>query len=89
VSRSPAVVEVVYTLLYVSRVYAVFPRRGGRGAGSRGADRADGRLVEGAGARRRAGGEGGAAAVVKAVVGGETCGSRLLNRNGDAATYRY
>jgi hypothetical protein len=27
------------------------------------------------------------AAVVKAVVGGETCGSRLLNRNGDAATY--
>jgi len=45
--------------------------------------------VEGAGARRRAGGEGGAAAVVKAVVGGETCGNRLLKRNGDAATYRY
>jgi hypothetical protein len=62
------------------------PGGGGRG---RGADRADGRLVEGAGARRRAGGEGGAAAVVKAVVGGETCGNRLLKRNGDAATYRY
>ena len=45
------------------------PGGGGRG---RGADRADGRLVEGAGARRRAGGEGGATAVVKAVVGGET-----------------
>jgi len=57
------------------------PGGGGRG---RGADRADGRLVEGAGARRRAGGEGGPAAVVKAVVGGETCGNRRV-----AATYRY
>jgi len=61
----------------------------GRGPGPRGGPPADGRLVEGAGARRRAGGEGGAAAVVKAVVGGETCGNRLLKRYGDAATYRY
>ena len=68
------------------------PGGGGRGPlTGRGADRADGRLMEGAGARRRAGGEGGAAAVVKAVVGGETCGTRspYSNRNGDAATYRY
>lgn len=73
-------------MLYVPAAGCGQSRGGGRG---RGADRADGRLVEGAGARRRAGGEGGAAAVVKAVVGGETCGNRLLKRNGDAATYRY